>query len=284
MPTQGLATSYDEVPYPWLCYRPSHPSHLFVCATLLGLSPAPAETCRVLELGCALGGNLLPMAASLPGASFVGIDLSPAQIASGQQAVDALGLRNVSLQTKDLSDVTPALGTFDYIIAHGIYSWVPPTVRDHLLRVCHENLAPNGVAYVSYNTLPGWHMILSLREMMLHHARTATDPLAQAALARELIAFLAEATADEDNPIEGTLMGAWRSILRVQNGDPRQQVDAALLHDELAQWNDPVYFYQFVEHAGAHGLQFLVEADWHLSVLDNLPAAVASRILDMSTN
>ena len=149
-----MQTDYDEVPYPSLSYAQTHPDRLATIATLLGLQPAPVTHCRVLELGCAGGGNLLPMAQGLPGSEFVGLDVSEAQITAGQTLRQALGLNNLTLTQMDILDVPAGLGQFDYIIAHGIYSWVPPQVRDKVLQVCQDHLAPQGVAYVSYNCYP----------------------------------------------------------------------------------------------------------------------------------
>jgi methyltransferase-like protein/SAM-dependent methyltransferase len=276
------ATSYDDVPYPTLCYTQSHPDRLATCGRLLGLTSAPVERCRVLELGCASGGNLLPMAASLRDSQFVGIDLSPHQVEQATLAVTTLGLTNVAFFAMDIRDVTPAMGTFDYVIAHGVYSWVPPDVRDCLLTVCARNLAPHGIAYVSYNTFPGWHMYQGLREMMLYHVRGETDPHRRAAGARALIRFLGEAMDDERNQAYGTLIDAYRELLDQQLHDDRTQSDAALLHDELAENNDPVYFHQFVDHAASHGLQYLIDTDVPLSVPANLSPEAFEALRAMS--
>jgi SAM-dependent methyltransferase len=147
-------TSYDKVPYFSQAYAQSHPDRLAAMAKLFGMTPAPLGECRVLELGCASGGNLIPMAVHLPGSSFVGFDLSVRQIADGKAIVEQLQLRNIELRQMDILAVDQTIGKFDYIIAHGVYSWVPAEVQDKLLAICGENLTPNGVAYVSYNTYP----------------------------------------------------------------------------------------------------------------------------------
>src|SRR5260370_36089437 len=167
----GPATSYDELPYDDKPIRATHPDNLAAIATLYGMTPPPLDRCRVLELGCAAGHNLIAMAISLPEARFTGIDLSPRQIADGQATVAALGLPNVKLQALSVLDMDDAFGQFDYIIAHGIYSWVPAAVQDKVLSVCARNLATDGVAYGSYNTYPGWHQRGMVREMMNYHVR-----------------------------------------------------------------------------------------------------------------
>jgi tRNA G46 methylase TrmB len=70
-------TAYDEVLYPSYTHNQTHPDRLATIATLFGLTPAPVERCRVLELGCGNGSNLVPMAYGLPGSEFVGIDRWP---------------------------------------------------------------------------------------------------------------------------------------------------------------------------------------------------------------
>ena len=158
MADPAIRTAYDEVPYPSYPLPQSHPDHLATLATLLGLSPPTTERCRVLELGCASGGNLIPMALTSPDSRFVGIDLSREQIAEGQKTVEALGLTNIELRHLSILDVDDSFGPFDYIVCHGVYSWVPENVQDRILAICARNLVPEGIGYVSYNTYPGWHM------------------------------------------------------------------------------------------------------------------------------
>src|SRR5262245_8757143 len=163
-----VQTSYDVVPYESNVFSQSHPDRLATIATLLGMRPAPVTDCRVLELGCASGGNVIPMAVSLPGSRFVGIDLSSRQIEMGRRTVESLALTNLDLKQFDIRNLTKDVGQFDYIICHGVFSWVPREVQDKILEVCAQNLSPRGVAYVSYNTYPGWHMRGLIRDMMLY--------------------------------------------------------------------------------------------------------------------
>jgi tRNA G46 methylase TrmB len=129
MVSDGRYFSYDEVPYPDLCYIQTHPDRLGTLGRLLGMTPAPVEKCRVLEIGCAGGGNLLPMAAGLPDSTFVGIDYSAVQIEAAQAVLNNVTLPNVTFRQMDIMEITPEFGTFDYIIAHGIYSWFPRKYR-----------------------------------------------------------------------------------------------------------------------------------------------------------
>jgi cyclopropane fatty-acyl-phospholipid synthase-like methyltransferase len=151
-------SSYDEVPYSSYPYARTQPDRLCTLGRLFGLVPAEPSQCRVLELGCASGGNLVPMAERAPESRFVGVDLSARQIADGQRMIDALGLSNVELRHGDIAAVDASWGEFDYVICHGVYSWVPPHVQERILAICSEQLAPRGIGYVSYNTYPGWHV------------------------------------------------------------------------------------------------------------------------------
>jgi SAM-dependent methyltransferase len=135
--------------------RQTHPDRLAAMARLFGMRPAPVTACRVLELGCGSGANLIPQAYYLPESRFTGIDMAAEPIAVARAMAGDLGLSNIDLRVADLRDLGTEVGEFDYIFAHGLYSWIPADVRDRLLAVCSERLAPQGVAFVSYNVYPG---------------------------------------------------------------------------------------------------------------------------------
>jgi SAM-dependent methyltransferase len=203
----------------------------------------------VLELGCGDAGNLVAMAVALPDARFTGIDAAPGAIARGRALVAALGLANVTLEARAIETYDPAPASVDYAIAHGVYSWVTPAVRDRVLALCCAALAPDGVAYVSYNAQPGGHARQALRDMLLFHTAGLGKPRERIEQARALLRFLVEGSPSE-------------SALRRHASDLLERNDASLLHDDLADVNDPVYFHEFADHAAGHGLQFLAEADF----------------------
>jgi hypothetical protein len=207
----------------------------------------------VLELGCGDGGNLIPMALGLPGSSFVGIDSATRAVGRGQALVGALGLDNVTLEAGAIEGIAPAPAGYDYVIAHGVYSWVPAAVRDRLLAVCRAALADSGVAYISYNALPGGRVRQALRDMLVFHTAAVDDPRDRVAEARGLLRFLLEG-APEQHALAAAMRGHAERLLA--------HSDATLLHDELAEVNDPVYFHEFAAHAARHGLQYLAEADF----------------------
>jgi methyltransferase-like protein/cyclopropane fatty-acyl-phospholipid synthase-like methyltransferase len=261
--------SYDELRYPTYAWPQSHPDRLAVQASLFGMSPAAVERCRVLELGCGDGGNLVPMAFHLPGSEFVGIDSAELPIAAANRMVRDLELGNVRFLACAIADLPAELGAFDYIIAHGVYSWVPAEVQDQLLAVCQRHLAPQGVVYVSYNTYPGNYLRQMVREMMLYRLRGTKDPAEQMAQAIELARFVAEAQPEPN--VYAQLLKA--ELERFVNEDANY-----LLHDSLEKHNISVYFHQFIEQAGRHGLQYVAEADFH-DMLDWMFKPEASRTL-----
>src|SRR5262245_57118876 len=118
------SNSYDDVPYENFAFVQTHPDRLATIARMFGLITPEVSTSRVLELGCASGGNLLPMAFNLPRAEFVGIDLSQRQIERGRETIAAVGIPNARLEHASILDISRDWGTFDYIICHGVFSWV----------------------------------------------------------------------------------------------------------------------------------------------------------------
>jgi methyltransferase-like protein/2-polyprenyl-3-methyl-5-hydroxy-6-metoxy-1,4-benzoquinol methylase len=271
------ATTYDQVPYPSLSYAYTHPDRLATVARLMGMEVTPVEQCRVLELGCAGGGNLFPMAYTLPESEFVGIDSSKRQIDEGLAWLKEVALDNVTLKHMDILDVDDDMGQFDYIVAHGIFSWVPHRVQEKLLQVCKENLAPNGVAFVSYNTYPGWHMIGIVRGLMRYHTRGEADPQQRATRAREILDFFAQASSPEDSAY-GSFLRMYAEMLQSGHKVNDRTGNAFLLHDEMEEINQPYYFYEFAERAAEHGLQYLGEAQFRMMMTSNFAPEVTKKL------
>ena len=245
-------TSYDEILYKGHPFCQTHPDRLATIGRLFGMQPAPVDQCRVLEVGCADGGNLLPMAYALPGSEFVGIDLGERGIASGQEKAQSLRLTNVQLRVLDLMQAGASLGSFDYIIAHGVYSWVPPAVQDGLMALCRRSLNPHGIAFISHSVHPGAHIRTMVAEMLQFHARRFSEPQQQIEQARALLRFLASARTESD-PYTVLLQDNLQSVAA---RDPH-----TVFHDELGECH-PLYFWQFAERAAHHELQYLGESDF----------------------
>ena len=247
-----LLASYEAVPYESAAIAASDIGRLEAVAVLHGLTPVSAASARVLELGCASGGNLLSMAYRYPDAQFVGIDLTPGQIGVGQEMIARIGLTNLTLHAMSITDITDAFGMFDYIIAHGVYSWVPPEVQDALLQVCKRNLAPSGVAFVSYNTFPGWHSKVMVRDMMLYHDHASLPTSERITRALDFIEVLSSNSFDSESFHARELAGELRIL--------RRQPHAYLLHEQFEAFNVPIYFAEFAQRASRKGLRFLAEA------------------------
>lgn len=265
-----LQTEYNVVPYLSFSFGYTHPSHLFTLAKLFGLQPKPIEKANVLELGCASGGNLIPMAYRLPEAKFLGIDLAEKQIEQGNKQIADLKIANITLRHQSIMDFSAKEGKFDYIICHGVYSWVNNQVREKILQICRENLSEHGVAYISYNTLPGWNMINSIRELMSWHTKNIQDPFAKAQQARGVLKFIADGLQDDNSP--------YSEVLRNEIALLSKQPDNYLLHDHLSSFNQPMYFYQFIEQANIHKLSYLSDAFLPTMFTGNLPAHFSNEL------
>jgi methyltransferase-like protein/2-polyprenyl-3-methyl-5-hydroxy-6-metoxy-1,4-benzoquinol methylase len=265
-------TAYDDVPYPSLAHVQTHPDRLATIAALFGLETAPVEKCRVLELGCGDGTNLVSMAYGLPNSEFIGIDAAGRAIAAGSEMTRDLSLHNVRLQQLNLMEFEADGERFDYIVAHGVYSWVPDPVRDRILAICSESLSPNGVAYVSYNTYPGGHIRDMVREMMLFHVRSAPDVKQKVAQGRALLKFLADSKKEPD---------LYRRVLQKELEHAVEYSDAAFYHDDLNPLTRPIYFHHFVKHAAAHGLQFLGDAVFNEMQPDDYEPSVMTALREL---
>lgn len=248
-----LAATYDAVPYESRPLRSTHPSNLAAMAHLAGLTHPRLDRCRVLEIGCATGGNLLPMAESLPGAQLVGIDLAASQIAMGQAVVRELGLENVELRAASILDVDFAPGSFDYVICHGVYSWVPEPVQAGILAACGRWLSPSGIAYVSYNTYPGWHLRSMVRDMLHYRVRDIAAPRARIHACREFLEYLRANVRDRDSAFGKAVVEEAALIAEAS--------DTYVFHEHLELDNRPVYFHQFAAAARQHGLEYMSEAE-----------------------
>lgn len=246
--------AYDLLEYPPHLQQQMLPALLAPIARIHGVDAASPRDCRVLEVGCGDGLQLLTLAMAYPDSRFVGVDLSAAAVARGEALRCRLGLHNLQLVCADLTEWDPGETHFDYVLAHGFFSWVPEPVRTRLLQLCQQQLAPGGVAYISYNALPGCHLRRMVWEMMRHHVRDIDAPEARIAEARRFLEWLAQ-----DVLGEGSYAVAVRSETRelLQRTHP-----SVLFHDDLAQINQPFSVTGFIELAKRHGLQFLAEADY----------------------
>lgn len=270
MTARADRTTYDDVPYESFPFPQTHPDRLAMLGSLFGMTPAAPDRCRVLELGCAAGGNLIPMAMAMPEAEFVGVDLSSVQVAQGERLITELGLRNIRLHAMSITAIDTRMGAFDYILSHGVYSWVPTAVQERMLEICSTQLNPQGIAYISYNTLPGWRMRGMIRDLMRYHAMQFADPGQRVAQARAILDFLSRSVPTENS--------AYGLLLKSELEGLRNSPDYYILHEHLEDINEPLYFHEFMERARGHGLQYLAEADASTMLAANFPAEVGETV------
>ena len=269
------ALKYDLLPYQSKPFAQSQPARLGAIAKLFGLDAAPMENARVLELGCASGGNIIPHAVRYPNAQFVGVDLARTQVAAGRARIARLGLSNIEILCQSFTEIDDSLGSFDYIICHGVYSWVPAVVQDAIFQIIRARLSSVGVACVSYNVLPGWRMLQPLRDAFLLQIPDHVDSLARVAKARELLNFMKDASPDK-GPY-GDMIRAWAERLSSLSDD-------YIAHEFLEETNLPSTVREFTSAAARHGLGYLGECELSSMILDNYGAEVAEQVRARSNN
>ena len=263
--------AYDAVPYASFPYPYSSHERMHTIGKLFGMQPVDYKKARVLELGCASGGNILPLASQYPDSEFTGVDSSRVQIDMAIAHVRNLGLKNIEFRHQSIMDITEDLGQFDYIITHGILSWVPMEVQDKILSVCNNNLTDNGIAYISYNTYPGWNFVKSLRDMMLYHTANFSDPARKVTEAANLLEFIRKANPDAENyPYLQVITNELKMLEKVN--------PSYLYHDHLEVHNEPYYFHEFMHKARTHSLQYLGEVSLSSMFLGNLAAEAAKTL------
>jgi len=273
-------TIYKELGYKSYPFPFTTPAYLEAYGTLVGLNTPPAKTARVLELGATYGGNIISQAVHNPEATFVGIELSEDQVEKGNKIISDAKLDNISLIQGDIMNFDETLGTFDYIIAHGFYSWISDEMKDKLLDIISKHLADNGIAYVSYNTYPGWHTMEEVRQLMLfanrgHDELTHKEKVLRGKTVGSLVG---SQILNYDNLKErnSKFLGALRSVM--------QKDDYYVGHDHLEPHNDPCYFYQFNEHLKVHNLAYVCDADLTLSMVRTYDESIADKLEKLAPN
>lgn len=273
-------TIYSELGYKSMPFPYTTPATLEAYAALVGISAPNPKTARVLELGATYGGNIISQALFNPDATFVGIELSQEQVEKGNEVIANAGLTNVSLIQSDIASIGSEIGTFDYIIAHGVYSWVDDGVKEALLRLIDEHLAEDGIAYISYNTYPGWHTMDEVRQLMMFSNRDKTqfNHKEKVLHGKTIGSIVGSQILKYDNLKErnSKFLGALRSVM--------QKDEYYVGHDHLEPNNDPVYFYQFNDHLAAHNLAYLCDADLTLSMVRSFDADIADTLDKLALN
>ncbi|ARB04903.1 class I SAM-dependent methyltransferase [Neisseria lactamica] len=271
-----IKNSYDDLMYESGAFPQTAINNLEARARLMGLQPAPAANAKVLELGCSMGGNIITQALYYPDAEFVGIDLSGRQVAQGNAIIEKMGLKNVRLEEKDILTVDESFGKFDYIIVHGIWSWVPDAVKDKIFSICRNNLTEHGIAYISYNVYPGWKRQEQLREIMYFAGRDVLEEPLEARTRKGLDALkaLAEILENDKGLGGGGKLPAMQKILNHNF--------YYIAHEYMEAFNDPIYVNGFIEWANRHRLAYIGDTDLHASFVSWMAEHTRERILALA--
>jgi SAM-dependent methyltransferase len=254
---------YDERPYTAHAYAETHPGRVAASARLSRWEAPPVAKARVLELGCGRGGNLLPMAASLPGATLLGVDRSERQISEARLVAKGAGLSNVTFVRASFDEMVLAEGSFDYVVCHGVLSWIPAVARRPLLERIAVALGPRGVACVSFNVLPGWYDRLAARDW-LRFGATAGEGAAAASLA-----WLQSQVSPE--------LGDYRRRLGAVERRLEEAGPAYAFHEYLAEEHHPQLVGAFLHEAAAAGLAYVGDAIPSTVALELLPDEARER-------
>ena len=261
-----VAKSYDSLPYPSKFFTKTNPDHLAALATLYGANPKSPEKCRVLELGCGNGSNLISHAFNLPESEFVGVDISGKHIEQAKSWKDELSLANIDFREIDLMEMTPEeFGGFDYIVGHGLISWIPDFVTEKVFAIFREMLAPEGIGYLSYNTYPGSHYRNMVREIMRFHTKAIDEPLPKIQESMSFLSILSEYT-NETKIFQTIVDGELKRHFERDASD--------IFHDDLSEAYRPLYFHEFAARLEENGLQYLCETELHAMSVKNFPPAV----------
>ena len=268
-----VTSDYEAVPYPDFVHRRTNPDQIAAIGRLFGIDTAPPNRCRVLELGCGQGGNLLAMAARYPQSKFVGLDLSSGHICRARDHASECGLENVTFHAMDLADFESNDSTsFDYIIAHGVYSWVPREIAKEVLRIIHESLSPSGIAFVSYNTYPGWYAKSMIREVARYHAGGIGDPKQRISVAKKFLQDLAVSIPESS---------AYGRTLREEMSAISESDESYLFHELFEAINRPLHFHEFIDEISAASLHYLAEASLTFLPTMRMPKGIRDSLTQM---
>lgn len=245
--------TYDHLHYASKVHPGRHPAHFAAMAKLYAVSAPALENSSILEIGCATAQALIPLALSLPDTQFTGIDPSLSQITAGRKTCQELGIKNIKLLHCGVDEIAQQKLSFDYIICHGVFSWVSPKIQQSILSLCHTHLSANGIAYISYNTNPGWNFRKTVRDLLHCSVDRKLSPQAQIGQARQILqTFEGSIGRDYERP--------YSLMLSTELARIRSESDSYLFHEFLEENNHPVFFHEFISAARAHSLKVIADA------------------------
>ncbi|HEX4172114.1 MAG TPA: class I SAM-dependent methyltransferase [Acetobacteraceae bacterium] len=233
---QGYVT---DVVYTTNFYREITPAWLATTSLLLGhRAPDLAKPFRYADLGCGNGFTTLIAAAACPHAEVWGFDFNPAHIEFANRLAAASGLTNVRFLESSFAalDTAPdgTLPEFDFMVSHGVLSWISPENRRHLIGVVGRRLKPGGLAYLSYNVTTGWSAMVPVRRLM--RMLTMASPERTDVAAPGVLDFIDRLKA------AGALFFQANPALESRMADIRKQDARYIAHEYLNQDWHPLMF------------------------------------------
>lgn len=247
---------YDELPYRCLPIEWTAPERLALASLLHGGPREPLRSYRVLELGCGDAANLLPLAYYRRHAGFVGLDGARSQIEVAAARKSELGLSNIDFIHTDVRAADERLsGQFDYIIAHGLFSWVPREVRDALLELCSQRLSHGGLVYLNYNTKPGWNVRGMVRDFLLAQTEGITDLRTRAEQAQHTSAKIIAALTLDEHPYSRLIANELQFVC--------ENHISYVAHEYLAPDNHAYWRSEFLHLVHRYGLEYVADADFN---------------------
>lgn len=293
---------HSSTPYPSAFYRELTPSWLDFAALLQGHLPprdSEGEPFTFLDLGCGTGFSLVMLAALYPEGRFFGVDFHPDHVAHALDLVRRVGLKNVAIIEADFLDLAGpeaslpwTEGGCDYVVAHGIATWVTEPVQSALLAVAAASLRPGGLFYCSYNTYPGWlarsgfQQLLALELPVAKPGELGHCFHAAAGLLNQLLGEDAQ-----PSPLGSALPGLRGELQSLQFAP----VDYLCGEFANAGWS-PLYVSEMLARCETHKLSFLGSATYSESLVDFLPPplrdlairqtrpAARELVIDLGTN
>jgi SAM-dependent methyltransferase len=256
-----LESSYDDIPYNPMTFPMTGPEYLSAVGRLFGIDTAYAQNAKILDIGCAQGLNPMSFAYYNPTANVVGIDMSQKQIEQGRALAKELGIQNVRLLHGDIaSPDDPLKGEkFDFIVCHGVFNWVPPSVSHAILEYIRNHLSKNGIAYISYNAMPGWHRMLPLRSAIQHNAKHYDGWRNKIQATLDYVDALAE------NNVKNSIQ---QTALQMKDRMKTMQ-PSYIFHEYIEGDNHPLLLSEFSDMANEHGLKYLCDAHLRNSFVVN---------------
>lgn len=270
--------TYNELLYKSNPFNYTIPALLEAYGRLYGLTPKDSRKARVLELGSSFGGNIITQALYNPESEFIGIDLTAEQVKEGNEVIEKIGLKNIKLLEKNILEINEDFGKFDYIIVHGVFSWVPDIVKEKIVKICNENLTEEGIAYISYNTYPGWKEPDKVREMMIYANKYFPDFSLgdKTQRGKAFISIVADQMKSYTDIAEkkGDFIKQIEEILKMQ--------DYYVGHEYLEFFNNPMYLHEFVDLMRKENLEYISDVALRLSIASIYNQSTVEKLQQLS--